>query len=168
MEQVIGKLALHQLDMVLADAPLPQGLHVRAYSHAIGDSGTSFLAPRCLADNLKHHFPKSLHGVPMLLPTTPNVMRPQLDQWFDTVGVAPQVVAEFDDSALMKAFAEAGQFVLPVASSIETQVCEHYVLTLVRRSADVRENLYVITVERRIEHPAILSVTAALRAVDPG
>ncbi len=163
LEALVGELAVHRLDMVLADGPMPGGLHVRAYNHPLGESGVSFLGPARMARTLRDRFPASLDGAPMLLPARETSLRRALDGWFDELSVQPRVIAEFDDSALLKAFGQAGKGLLPTPSAIEAEVARHYGLRVVGRTDAVRERYYAISVERRIKHPAVLAVTESAR-----
>jgi len=171
LQSLLAALAVHELDVVLSDNPLPTGLHVRAYSHLLGESGVSFLGIPALAKRLRRNFPRSLSGAPMLLPSRTSALGSALEQWFDQIGVVPDVVGEFDDTALLKAFGQGGAGLVPVARAVESDVRTHYRLQLVGHADEVRERFYAISVERRIKHPAVLAITAQARDVifqDPG
>jgi len=163
LQALLAALALHELDMVLSDSPLPAGLHVRAYSHLLGESGVSFLATAPLARRLRRGFPHSLSGAPMLLPSRSSALGSALEQWFDELDVVPDVVGEFEDTALLKAFGQGGAGLVPVARAVESDVRAHYRLQLVGHAEEVRERFYAISVERRIKHPAVLAITAQAR-----
>ena len=51
----------------------------------------------------------------MLLPTGHSVLRQTLDRWFREQGIHPNVVGEFEDSALMSVFAARGLGVFPLS-----------------------------------------------------
>ena len=108
LEQLLSNLAVHRLDLVLSDQPMPSGLSLRAYNHFLGESGLSFFAPKSLSRRLRNNFPESLHDAAILLPARTSALRRQLDEWFERNDIAPSIVGEFDDSALLKAFGEAG------------------------------------------------------------
>jgi LysR family transcriptional activator of nhaA len=163
LEPLLAELAIHGLDMVLSDSPLPAGLHVRAYSHLLGKSAVSFLARPQLARRLRRRFPHSLAEAPLLLPSRSTALGAALEQWFDRLGVVPDIIGEFDDTALMKAFGQAGVGVIPVVQAIEPDVCSQYGLHRVGEATEVREHFYAISVERRIKHPAVLAITAQAR-----
>lgn len=164
VERLLADLALHHLDVVLADAPVGPGVDVRAFSHLLGECGITIFGVPKLATALKRKFPASLGGAPMLLPTLGTVLRRSLDQWFDAHDLHPHVVSEFEDSALLKAFGESGLGVFPAPSAIESQVCRQYGVRVVGRLDAVRERFYAISVERRIKHPAVVAISDAARA----
>jgi LysR family transcriptional activator of nhaA len=162
-EQLLAELALHRLDLVLADAPVGPNTKVRAFNHLLGECGVSVLGAPKLARVYRRGFPRSLDGAPFLLPREDSALRIPLEDWFDKQKVRPLMVGSFEDSALLKAFAQrgAGLFVAPTA--IEAEVCRQYGVRLVARLESVREQFYVITVERVLKHPAVVAVCELAR-----
>ena len=107
LDLLLGELAVHKLDLVISDRPMPTGTSVRAYNHKLGESGTSLFAHKSIARSYRK-FPESLDNAPMLLPNQSSPLRHHLEDWFDRNDIVPRIIAEFDDSALLKAFGEAG------------------------------------------------------------
>jgi LysR family transcriptional activator of nhaA len=161
--EFVADLALHKVDVVLADGPAGAGLPVRAFNHPLGECGTTFFAAPGLAPAVKRKFPRSLDGAPFLMPGAPSTVRRALEQWFDTQGVRPRVVAECDDGALIKDFGEQGMGVFAAPSVIDTEVLQHYRVRVVGRSEAVRQSFYAISVERKIKHPAVVAICQAAR-----
>jgi LysR family transcriptional regulator, transcriptional activator of nhaA len=157
-EQLLGRLAVHEVDLVLADAPLTSALHVRAFNHLLGESDVTFFAAPTLARALRRGFPRSLDGAPMLLPGGRSALRRALEQWFDGRGLRPRAVGEFEDSALLKAFGQAGHGAFAAPSAIGAEIERQYAVEAVGRADGLRERFYAITVERRIRHPAVAAV----------
>lgn len=162
-EQLVARLAAHNLDVVIADAPAPPQLRVKVFNHVLGESGTTFFATAKQAAPLRRGFPQSLHDTPMLLPTVNTALRRGLDDWFDKEGLRPRVVGEFEDSALMKVFGHSAGVVFPAPTVIERDVCRFYGVRAIGRTDVVRERYYVISAERRLKHPAVLALTSAAR-----
>ncbi|MBI5477665.1 MAG: transcriptional activator NhaR [Deltaproteobacteria bacterium] len=163
VDRLLAELALHSLDVVLADAPVAPGSSVKAFSHLLGECGVSFMAAPELARRFRRGFPRSLDGAPVLLPTENTSLRRSLEQWFDGVRIRPVVVAEFDDSALLNSFAQDGAGVFATPSAVEKAVQRQYQVRLVARVAEVRERFFAITVQRRLLHPAVVAVCGAAR-----
>lgn len=163
LENLLSELAVHRLDLVLSDKPVPAGLNVRAYHHLLGASGVSVFGTAALARGLKRGFPASLDGAPMLLPMHSQALRTQLDQWFENHNVRPQVVGEFDDSALMKMFGLAGAGLVIGPTAIEEEISRTYRMTVVGQLPDVQERFYAITPERKLKHPAIVTIMERAR-----
>jgi len=162
-EKLLGRLAAHELDLVIADAPVPAGSRVRAFNHLLGETGVGIFGVKALAKALRKGFPKSLDGAPMLLPMEHLPLRRSLDQWFDRIGIKPKVLAEFEDSALLKAFGRDGVGVFPSPMAIQGEVCRHFGVETVGVVPGAQERFYAISVERRLKHPATVAITASAR-----
>lgn len=161
LEQLLGELAIHRLDVVLADSPLPSNMDVRGYSHTLGESTIGFFASRALAAGLAGGFPACLDGAPLLLPGEQATVRAPLLRWLEANGLRPRIVGEFDDSALMRAFGEAGAGVFPGAVLASEQLCAQGNMLRLGEAEEVVETYYAISVERRLTHPAVRAISEA-------
>jgi LysR family transcriptional activator of nhaA len=162
LPQLVAALAVHELDVVLADVPVTEQVKVKAFNHRLGDCATTFFAaPRHAG--LRRGFPRSLAGAPALLPSEGTALRRSLEAWFTASGIRPAVAGEFDDSALMKAFGARGLGVFPAPSVLEREIRTQYGVVPLGRVDDARESFYAITVERRLRHPAVVAVAEAAR-----
>jgi LysR family transcriptional activator of nhaA len=164
LESLMGDLATHALDVVISDAPAPSHVRVKVFSHLLGYSETTFFVAGPRAAALRRHFPRSLNEAPVFLPTPQTALRRAIDQWLDAENLHPRVVGEFDDSALMKAFGQAGPAAFPAPSAIEQEVVRQYRVHAIGRVSSVRERYYAITAERRLKHPAVLAITATAKS----
>jgi LysR family transcriptional activator of nhaA len=162
-EQLVARLAVHELDVVLSDTPSSPHVRAKVYDHLLGESGISFFAAAPLARRLRSKFPASLASAPILLPTTDSALRRRLEEWFEAAELLPRVVGEFQDPALLAAFGEGGGAVFPAPTAIEREVCRHYRVRVVGRTEAVRQRYYAISVERRLKHPAVVAITAGAR-----
>ena len=160
---LLAELALHKIDLVIADSPIPPGVNVRGYNHQLGECGVSFFAVPKLADKLGKNFPQSLKGAPLLMPSNITVVQSRLLKWFDQLHIQPRIVGEFDDSALMKAFGRAGTGVFIAPTVIAVEVEKQYGVICIGKTDDVREQFYAISVERKITHPAVVAITETAR-----
>jgi LysR family transcriptional activator of nhaA len=161
---LLADLSVHKLDMVLADSPINPALNIRAYNHALGESGITFLAASKLAKRLRADFPQSLDGANMLMPGSGSSLRRNLEIWFQRHQIEPVVVAEFEDRALMKTFGERGSGVFTSPTAVEQDVIDKYSVKVVGRSDEITESFYVISPERHIKHPAINTITQAAKS----
>jgi LysR family transcriptional activator of nhaA len=163
VEEFIGELAVHAIDLVLADSPAPP-TPVKVFSHRLGECGTTIFGVAALARPRRKTFPRSLADAPLLLPTSRSALRRALDQWMYAHEIRPRIVAELDDSALSNALGSGrkGLFIGP--SLMEREICRQYRVEVVGRLPDVRQNLYAISVERRLKHPAVLAICETARA----
>jgi LysR family transcriptional activator of nhaA len=155
---LLAEMAVHRLDLVIADRPMPTQLNVRAYNHLLGESDLTVFGAPVLTRTLKGRFPRNITTAPFLLPGQDAAIRPGLMAWFETNAIHPVVVGEFDDSALLKSFGQAGSGLFAAPTSIADFVVRHYGVKPLGRIESVKEQLYAITTERRLKHPAILAV----------
>jgi LysR family transcriptional activator of nhaA len=164
LTELLGDLAVHKLDLVIADCPLNPTINVRAYNHPLGTSGISFFAARSIAPRYRKNFPLSLDGAPLLMPTASSALRRMLQQWFEARDLQPVIIAEFDDRALMKAFGEAGSGIFTSPTAVEDDVVAKYGVRVIGRTSDIHESYYAISAERRIKHPAVSLITDSARS----
>lgn len=162
-EKLLADLALHTLDVVISDAPVPPGSNIRAFNHLLGETSITIFGTTSLASQYRRGFPKSLDGAPMLLPLEDLLLRRLLNQWFDRAGVKPQVIAEFADSALLKVFGADGVGIFPASSVMEAEVKRQYGVAVIGRIPEVRERFYAISVERKLKNPAVVAISEAAR-----
>ena len=163
LASLLADLAMHRIDVVLSDAPIPSPVRIRAFNHLLGECGVTFMASGPTARAYRDGFPGSLDGAPVLLPAEDTALRRQLDDWFTENGIRPRIVGEFEDSALLKAFGQAGAGLFPVPSVVESEVGRQYHASPIGRVDGVVERFYAISVERRVTHPAVAAICAAAR-----
>ena len=154
-EKLLGELAVHALDLVVADAPMMPSLRVRAYSHLLGETSVSIFGTAELARAMRRDFARSLHGAPMLLQTPNTALRQSLDQWFDVRGIEPRIVGEVEDMAMLQTLGEHGLGLFAAPTVVRKEICRRYHVAWVGELDRVRERFYAISVERRISHPAV-------------
>lgn len=160
---LLGELAVHRLEMVIADRPMPENLNVRGYDHFIGESGISVFGSSVLAANAEGRFPALLDGAPFLLPGEDVALHSRLMRWFEANRLRPRIVGELDDSALMEAFGQAGAGFFVAPTAIEDYVARQHGVEIVGRIETVREQIYAITTERRLSHPVTVAIVEAAR-----
>ncbi len=163
LDTLLAELAVHRLDLVLADRPIPSTVSARGFSHKLGQCAVSFFATKKLKKNLKGDFPQCLDKAPLLLPSSDNQLRSAIDQWLNKLRIYPRVVAEFDDSALMKVFGQEGAGIFIAPAAIEAEVESQYRAVCIGRIDEVKEHFYAISVERRVLHPVVSVIMEAAR-----
>lgn len=163
LDSLLAELALHRLDLVISDAPIPSSVSVRAFSHRLGASEVSFFAAPGLMEHCAGTFPRCLDGAPMLMPGEDSAVGQRLRAWFQERSLHPRVVGEFDDSALAKEFGRrgAGVFVGPAVLSREIE--KQFNVKALGVAAEVPDEFFAISVERRITHPCVAAITQSAR-----
>ncbi len=163
MNQLIADLAIHRYDVIISDMPIAQSARVKSFNHPLGDCAVTFCATKSLAARYQRSFPESLDGAPMLLPTADTDLRRSLDRWFQSHGITPQIVAEFEDSALMKEFGQGSWGVFPIPAAIVSDVKRQYAVSVIGTIEEVRARYYAITTERKLKHPAVVTIAESAR-----
>jgi LysR family transcriptional regulator, transcriptional activator of nhaA len=162
-ERLLAELAEHRVDVVISDSPIPPTIPVKAYNHLLGTStATVFAAPQ-LASRYRKNFPQCLDAAPFLLPIQGSSLRRALEQWFDAEKIRPRVAGEFKDGALMKTFGQAGAGLFAGPSAIESEIRDHYGVVAVGRIDSIVERFYAISVERKLKHPAVVTISEVAR-----
>lgn len=158
LDKLLGDLAIHRLDLVLSDRPMPEQLDIKGNNHKLGECGISFFATPTLAAKYQQGFPASLNQAPLLVPSLDTAMRRRLMRWFDAERIRPQIVGEFDDSALMKAFGQAGIGIFMAPSVIASEIVQQFGVIELGKTEEVQDYYYAISVERRFDHPAVAAI----------
>jgi len=163
LADLLADLGVGRLDMVLSDRPMGAQTSVKAFNHLLTECGVTFLAAGSVAKHLKGRFPKSLDGAPFLFHGEESAVRARLVRWFEDKGVRPRIVGEFDDTALLKAFAQEGAGVFAAATLVAPQIMRQFEVVPVGRTEAVVEQIYAISTERRLKHPAVLAISRTAR-----
>lgn len=159
LERLFAELAIHRLDLVIADRPLPADLGVKGFNHALGRSPIAFYAVPGLAAHHGKNFPQTLDGAPILLPAEGTTMRGALTRWFSEHQIQPHIVGEFDDTALMKAFGKAGAGIFPAPAILADEIRDQYDAAVIGRADKVAARYYAISIERKLTHPAVVAIS---------
>ncbi len=162
-ERLVADLAVHAIDIVLADTPSSPNLPVRTFNHLLGECGVTIFGAESLVGSYRRGFPKSLHQAPFLLPTENTALRRSLDAWCIANDITPRVVAEVEDVAMLQVFGQEGMGLFAAPTVVEAQIRRAYGVRVVGRLAEVRERFYAISVERKLAHPAVVAITDAAR-----
>jgi LysR family transcriptional regulator, transcriptional activator of nhaA len=158
-DKLIAQLAIHEVDLVISDAPLDPSLRIQAFTHLLGQSGLTFFAHPKLAKNLKARFPKCLDGLPFLMPADNTDLRRSLEHWLEVQKVRPLIVGEFEDSALAAVFSEAAVGAFAAPTPTEVQIKRQYGLSVLGRTRDIVASFYAISLDRRLKHPAVIAIS---------
>jgi len=162
--ELLARLSVHDLDVVISDSPIGPDVSIRAFNHRLGESTMTVCGSPELAGRYRSGFPVSLDGAPFLLPTENAVARRAIDRWVEAREMRLAVVAEFDDTALLKVFAQSGRGLFFAPTVTADEVCRQYRVEAVGTVGEVTEAFYAISVERRVTHPGVLAIADAARS----
>lgn len=163
LERLLAELSLHNVDIVLSDTPITGAMKVRAFNHLLGESTVAIFGTKALCRQVRDGFPQSLDGAPFLLPHRASALRRSLESWFDSNGLRPLIRAEFDDSALLKVFGQAGEGLFAAPFVMKKEVCRQHEVEVVGEIPSIHEQYYAISAERRLRHPAVLAISNTAR-----
>ena len=163
-EELLPALAMHDIDLVLTDAPIEPAINVKAFHHVLGECDVLLFASAKLAAKYRHEFPRSLDGAPFLLPTRNTTSRRSLDQWFDHENIRPKIIAEFEDNALLMVFGQHGIGIFVAPSVIKNEVERKYNVKVIGQVGNVRERFFAVSLDRKLRHPAVVAISDAARA----
>ena len=161
--RLLAALALHELDLVLTDAPISPVVNVRGFNHLLGECGVSIFGAPKLASRYRRGFPASLTGAPFILPGEGTLIRRALEDWFEVTGIRPAVVGEFEDTALLNVFGQAGNGLFAAPDPIQNEIVRQHGVRLVGRVPSIREQYYAISAERKLRHPAVVAISEAAK-----
>ena len=160
-ESLLADLALHKFDVVLTDRPVSSSASLRVFSHPLGECQIMLFGVPALAKRYADNFPACLNGAPMLLPTRNNAVRGRLDQWFERHSLRPDIVGEFEDSALLKTFGRNGLGLFPAPSALLSDIKEQFNAIPAGEIPEVSEQFFAISTELKIMHPAVEAILSA-------
>lgn len=163
VEDLLADLAVHKIDMVLSDTPLSGALSIKAFNHFLGECSLTFFAATNIAKRYQRNFPYSLNNAPLLLPTEQYSIRHLFDNWIQEQEIYPVIRGQFDDSALMKCFGQAGVGIFFMSSIIEEEVCRNFKVKAIGRVEDIHQKFYAISAERKVKHPAVAAICDTAR-----
>jgi len=164
-DRLLADLALHRLDAVLSDRVAPANPNLRVYSHKLGEAALAWFAPRAMVTRRSRPFPDCLADMPVLLPTGHAAVRARIDQWFQALSLRPRVAGEFEDSALLAAFGRSGMGAFPASLWSKSELLADHSVVLLGESPELVETFYLISAERRIQHPLVQRVLEASPAI---
>jgi len=165
LPSLLADLSINKLDLIISDQPLPVGVSVRAVNHYLGQSGVTFFVRKDQSETYQADFPQSLHKAPFLMPSRNSALYQNLISWFSQSQITPNVVAEVDDSALLKFFGQAGRGIFCVSSAVEHDILEQFDVAVIGRIDAVSDRYYGILPERKFKHPATDAVLHAAEAL---
>lgn len=152
---LMSRLEQHRIDVMIADSPATPSIDHRLHNQRLGESTISMFAAPALAKEYRENFPQSLNGAPLLLPTKYSSVREQLDHWFQNLQIQPLIRGEFDDQALIKTFAQAGNGLFSAPTVLADTICEHYRVEWIGDISSIQTGFYAITSEQQIGHSTI-------------
>lgn len=151
-DHLLRELSTHRMDIMISNF-LPTGIDSKGlHPTAITKKNVAFYGhPKF--KNLRKNFPKSLSGVPLILPTYDSKIRYDIDHWAKLHEIELNVIAEGQDIATKKLMAIDGLGIVPTATHTVTRQVLSGELTEIGQLQGVHEELFLITAQRKIANP---------------
>jgi len=157
---MLAALALHRLDLVLADRMAPPNPNLKVFNHHLGEASIRWYATPALKASATTRFPECLGELPLLLPTQDMALRERIGHWFERQSIRPNIIGEFADSGMIATFGAYGMGAFPATGWSHTDLTRRQGLKLLGRSPEVSEQIYAISAERKIQDPLIQTLLA--------
>jgi len=151
-EMLLEQLSQHKLDMILSDCSIDSTQQEGLFSVKLGECGISFWCTRPLPDK---SFPACLEQRRLLIPGRRSMLGRKLLNWFHSQGLQVEILGEFDDAALMKAFGASNNAIFVAPSLYGQDIYNDDEIVEIGRIDNVMEEYHVIFAERMIQHPAV-------------
>ena len=152
---LLKRLAQREIDIVLTDRQPASDEAERFRTYRLASSSMSLFAVPELAEGLRSNFPRSLDGQPFLATSLKAPYVTALMNWFASQNIRVKVVAEVDDSALIKVFGRQGLGYFAAPTVIQDEVCRQYQVEHIARISEVRDTLYAVTRSGRSHNAAV-------------
>jgi len=154
LEELLQRLAVHQLNLVLSNRPVPAEGEPPRRCRRIGRQNVYLVGPP-RGNDRPFRFPRDIADVRLLLPGRSSEIRGQFEALCEDASLAVKVHAEVDDMAMLRLLArDSGAVaVLPevvVQDELKTGQLEKYCAV-----PGVHENFYAITTRRHFQPVAL-------------
>jgi len=151
-DELLRELTAHRMDLIVTNF-LPTGIDAKGlYPKSITKKNVAFYgAPKF--KTLRKNFPKSISGVPMILPTYDSQLRQNLDHWAKANQIALNIVIESQDISVKKLVAINEMGLVPTATHTVAGQLKRGELVEIGQLQGVYEELFLITAQRKIENP---------------
>ncbi len=154
-EMLLEQLSQHKLDMIISDCPIDSTQQEGLFSVKIGECGISFWSQNPVPDL---PFPACLETRRLLIPGRRSMLGRKILNWINTQGLKVEILGEFDDAALMKAFGAAHNAIFVAPTLYGQDIYNDENIVEIGRIENVMEEYHAIFAERMIQHPAVQRV----------
>ncbi|TXH64187.1 MAG: LysR family transcriptional regulator [Burkholderiaceae bacterium] len=149
LEGLLERLVQHQLDVVLANEPVPADADRPLHCRFLGRQAISLVGPAEAWKRRRLRLPEDLDGIELALPGPRHALRGQFDALCMTAGVKPRVRAEVDDMAMLRLIARDSGWLTVLPEVVVQDELRTGTLVVVGRSTQLEENFYAITTAHR-------------------
>lgn len=152
LDDLLGSLAAHALDLVLSNRPAPREPGRGWRTRRIARQEVSIVGRKRAR---RFRFPQDLQGAVMILPGPDSEVRSEFDALCEQRGITVAVLAEVDDMATMRLLARDTQALTLLPSVVVRDELRSGVLREHCVVSGLFETFYAITIDRHFQHPLV-------------
>ena len=167
LEGLLERLLQHQLDVVLANEPVPADPSRPLHCRYLGSQSVSLVGPSAAWSGRTLQVPHDLQGQDIALPGPRHALRAQFDALCLSAGVKPRLRAEVDDMAMLRLIARDSGWLTVLPEVVVQDELRHGTLVRVGSSDDLVERFYAITTPRRHQLPWLEALLATPTEQEP-
>lgn len=157
IEELMGLLSKHEIDVIISDHTINTGSQARNYCKKFLSSELKAYSTKEF-QHLKSNFPKSLHNMPVILPTDHSQLRFEIDQFFLGHDLDVEVIAQTQDTAVQKLLALNGNGIIFLPEFAAKDYLRSNKLIELGSLENVTANFFLVSSTRVIKNPALNSI----------
>ncbi len=154
ISDLLRQLLGHQIEVIISDHPICSFENKKVYSkNILKRKVTAYSSPKF--SHLKKGFPESLHGQPCILPTKHSKLRDDIEHFFSTKSIKPQIIAQTQDTSLQKILASKGDGIIFLPKFTTKEFVQYKKLIKIGDIDDVFAEYFLIHGKKVFENPAL-------------
>jgi LysR family transcriptional activator of nhaA len=152
LRDLLGMLDAHTIDLVLSNSPVAADIQLGLQSHLVDEQEVILVGHE---GNKNFHFPHSLEGMKIVLPSAESTIRRSFDILMNQHGVRPLIIAEVDDMAMLRLLARETDAITLVPRVVVRDELKNRTLVELHSISQVRESFYAITPSRHFPNALV-------------
>lgn len=154
IENLMRMLSAHQIDLIVSDHTVSSMDIKTIFCKRIQHLPVAAYADEAFA-HIKNNFPHSLNKIPVILPTIHAKFRSDLEHFFVTQKITPDIIAETQDTALQKIYAAKGMGIVFLPEFAAKEYVRGDMLLKLGRLPNVFVEYFFISTKKIIKNPAL-------------
>ncbi|PIS10806.1 MAG: LysR family transcriptional regulator [Bdellovibrio sp. CG10_big_fil_rev_8_21_14_0_10_47_8] len=166
--ELMDDLINHRLDLVISNAAPPTlSTTEKLYARSLAQLPL-IVAASAQYKNLIDNFPRSLQDQPFIFPTIHSRVRNEVEHFFETERIQVDMIAETQDTSLLKMLAMEGKGLIVVAESAVHGNLKDGSLIKIGAVGKKYEELWLISAHRKIQNPVAQKLMKEFQFVGQG
>lgn len=162
-DELLRDLIAHKIDLIVTNY-LPNGVDAKGISPKLITNNNVSIYGASKYKSLKKGFPKSISGIPIVVPTYDSKLRQDLEHWFKINDLELNIIVESQDISVKKLMAIDGLGLIPTASHTVTRQIENNELNEIGKLQGVHEEIFLLSANRKIENQIAVKLKDLFKA----